>query len=86
MVSTLWSVYIVKTKLGTLYTGITTDVAQRISDHEKQGKKCAKYLKGKAPLELVYQRIIGTKSEALKIESQIKKMCKRDKESLINGG
>ncbi|MCP4054868.1 MAG: GIY-YIG nuclease family protein, partial [Mesoflavibacter sp.] len=46
--------YIIRCNDSTLYTGITLDVARRYKEHQGQGRRCAKYLKGKLPLELVY--------------------------------
>jgi putative endonuclease len=79
-----WSLYLVRCKGGHLYTGITTDVERRFAEH--QSGKGAKYLRGKTPLELVFQQQIGSRSEALKIEALIKKWPKADKEKIINTG
>jgi putative endonuclease len=48
---------------GTVYTGIATDVRRRISEHES-GAKGAKYLRGRGPLSLLYEREIGDRSLA----------------------
>ena len=69
----------------TLYTGITKDVARRFFEHNSQGQKCAKYLRGKHPLKLVYQQKVENKSEALKLESKIKKFSRAQKEDFILG-
>jgi len=79
-----WFLYMVRCKGGHLYTGITTDVERRFAEH--QSGKGAKYLRGKVPLELVFQQQIGSRSEALKIEALIKKWPKADKEKIINTG
>ena len=52
---------------GSLYTGIATDVPRRVSEHER-GKRGAKYLRGRGPFEVVYQRTVGDRSVATKIE------------------
>lgn len=75
-----WYVYIVRCSDNSLYTGISLDVERRFAEHSAQGKKCAKYLRGKAPLELVFQTKITCKSEALKLEYKIKKLPKYQKE------
>ena len=41
--------------------------------------KGAKYTRGKGPLELVYQKEIGARSEACKEELRIKKLSKKAK-------
>lgn len=78
-----WFIYLVRCHNGHLYTGISTDVARRFAAH--QVGKGAKYLRGKGPLELVYQQKIGSRSEALKIEAAVKKMSKKAKENMIQG-
>ena len=73
-----YSVYLVRCRDGSLYTGITTDVARRIAEHQ-DGTKGAKYLRGKGPLTLVYQQEIGDRSLASKIESRIKRLASAEK-------
>ena len=59
-------IYIVKCKDGSLYTGYAKDIEKRVEKHNKgQG---AKYTKIRRPVELVYQEMFDTKSEALKRE------------------
>jgi len=78
-----WFVYLIKCANGSLYTGITTDVARRLLEHQSNSGKSAKYLKGKGPLELAWQQEVGDKSTALKIELKIKKLSKAEKVRLI---
>jgi putative endonuclease len=73
-----FSVYLVRCRDGSLYTGIATDVARRLIEHE-DGAKGAKYLRGKGPLKLVYQKQVGDRSLASKIESRIKRMSQAEK-------
>lgn len=77
-----WTVYIIQTASGTLYTGVAIDVKKRFQDHQA-GVKGAKYLRGKGPLTLVYQQRLKNKSEALKREYEIKQLTKKQKEALI---
>lgn len=78
-----WHLYMIRTKQGQLYTGITQDVTRRLSEHEDGGKKASKFLRGKGPLELVFQQEIGNKSLALKVEIALKKLPKQQKENLV---
>ncbi len=78
----LWHLYMVRANHGQLYTGITQDVTRRFLEHQEGGKKAAKYLRGKGPLKLVFQQEIGSRSSALKAETALKKLPKRQKESL----
>jgi len=78
-----WSLYLIRLDSGHLYTGITTDVERRFSEH-KNGRG-AKFLRGKKGLKLVFNSEVGDRSSALKIEAAIKKLPKHRKEALING-
>ena len=71
----------VRCRDGSLYTGIATDVARRIGEHE-QGKRGAKCLRGRGPFKIVYQRSVGDRSVALKLEYRVKQLPKTEKESL----
>ena len=62
----MWHLYLIRTKLGHLYTGITKDVQRRFKEHQEGGVKAAKSLKGQNPLILVYHEEIGNHSLALK--------------------
>ncbi len=78
-----WHLYLVRCRDGSLYTGITTDVARRFAEHQENGDTGAKYLRGKGPLALVFQRKLGGRSLALGVESKVKKLSKTRKEELI---
>lgn len=79
-----WVVYMLRTAGGSLYTGITTDVGRRLDEHAG-GLKGAKSLRGKGPLELVFQCPARDRSEASRLEARIKKLPRRDKERLLTG-
>ncbi|MBL4775122.1 MAG: GIY-YIG nuclease family protein [Mariprofundus sp.] len=76
-----WFLYMLRCREGQLYTGISTDVERRLAQHESG--KGAKYLRGRAPLKLLFQQLVGSHSEALKAEAQMKKMSKGDKEKML---
>lgn len=73
-----YSIYLVCCRDGTLYTGIATDVARRLAEHEGSSKG-AKYLRGRGPLTLVFERRIGDRGLAQRIESRVKRLPRRDK-------
>ncbi|MGR2740232.1 GIY-YIG nuclease family protein [Billgrantia sp. Q4P2] len=80
---TLWYLYMVETPRGTLYTGITTDVARRVAQHEAgQG---AKALRGRGPLALVHQEPVGSHGDALRLEAEIKRLSAARKRSWLQG-
>ncbi|MEI8601791.1 GIY-YIG nuclease family protein [Shewanella sp. PP-Sp27a-2] len=84
--SSLWYLYLVRCANGHLYTGVTTDIARRFSEHQSGGIKSAKYLRGKGPLTLMYQEQVGTRSDALKREIAVKKLSRAQKLTLIESG
>lgn len=80
-----WYVYMIRCRDGSLYTGITTDVPRRLTEHQENGNAGAKYLRGRGPLTLVLQKSIGSRSRALSVERKVKKLPKIKKEELIQG-
>jgi len=76
-----YSVYLVRCRNGSLYTGIAIDVERRFSEHES-GLKGARYLRGKGPLQLVFQERIGDRSLALQIEARIKRLARGEKRNI----
>ncbi len=84
MTDSVFSLYIVRCADGTLYTGITTDVPNRIAEHES-GARGARYLRGKGPLRLEFNEPVGDRSSASRLEYRVKQLSRRQKEALIRG-
>ena len=76
-----WKLYILRCRDGSLYTGITTDVRQRLDAHNSG--KGAKYTRSRKPVELVYQEACVDHSHALRRELEIKAMKREQKLKLI---
>jgi putative endonuclease len=72
-----WCVYILRCGDGTLYTGITNNIVKRLKTH--RSGKGAKYTRGRLPLILEAYKVVGSKSEALKLEYKVKKQPKHKK-------
>jgi putative endonuclease len=83
MTTIKWSVYMVRCADDSLYTGVAIDVNRRVGEHQGQGPKSAKYVRGRAPLELVYTRKVGDRSAAMREEWRIKQLSKVAKEKLV---
>ena len=81
-----WHLYMIRCHDGTLYTGISNDVTLRFEKHQEMGKQGAKYLRGRGPLKLVFQKKIGSKSAALKMEQKIEKTFKITKRNHSSQG
>jgi putative endonuclease len=60
-------------------------VKRRFEEHQAYDGKGSKYLRGKAPLQLVMKKKIGNKSLALKVENKMKKLTKVKKEMVVEG-
>lgn len=78
----MYYIYIVECIDKTLYTGITTDLERRISEHNKT-RFGAKYTVSRRPVKLVYSKKIKNRSVASKEEARIKKLKRIDKLDLI---
>ncbi|PLY10024.1 MAG: endonuclease [Arcobacter sp.] len=75
-------VYILECCDGSLYTGITTDVAKRLDEHNLSDKG-AKYTKARRPVKLLYEESAIDRSSASKREYAIKKLTRIKKLELI---
>ncbi len=80
--SRTWFVYMIRCSDGSLYTGVTTDVARRFKEHQ-ESKKGSKYARAKIPLRVVYEEIHNSRSEAQIREAAIKRLSKPEKEALM---
>jgi putative endonuclease len=78
-----WFVYIAQCNDGSFYTGVTTDLMQRLSQHNGQIRGGAKSLRGKRPVVLVYSEPHTTRSAAQIREATIKKLSHKEKIDLI---
>jgi putative endonuclease len=80
-----WHVYIVRTRDGAMYTGITTDVERRLTEHRAGGGRGVRYLRGREPLEIVYRRKLGNRSLALRVEWRLKRRPRGEKQAIVSG-
>lgn len=76
-----WIVYIVECSDGSLYTGITNDLARRVEEHGTG--KGAKYTKHRGPVTVRYTEHQDSKGAALTREAAIKSLRREDKLALI---
>jgi putative endonuclease len=74
-------VYIARCADGTLYTGWTNNLSERIKTHNNG--MGAKYTRSCLPVDLVHWEVFDDKSLALKREFTIKKLTREQKEKLI---
>ena len=76
-----WFLYILRCSDLSLYTGITKDIERRMKMHAEG--KAARYTRTRRPLELVYQEVCKTRTEALTRECFVKALPKEKKLALI---
>lgn len=79
-----WEVYIIQTKSGKFYTGITTDLDKRFAAH-KAGIKGARFFRFSEPENIVFRECHPNRSLATKREIEIKKKSRKEKLFLISG-
>lgn len=77
-----WFVYLVRCKDGSLYTGITKDVAARVARHN--AGTGAKYTRSRLPVVLVYTKKMRSETAARKREATLKRLPKKEKEALCS--
>jgi len=77
-----WFVYLLRCSDTSLYTGITTDIARRLQEHN-HGDKGAKFTRGRRPVSLVYHEKYASRSQASRREYQIKRLSKEKKEQML---
>ena len=82
MCSDKFYTYILLTEKNTFYCGYTNDIKKRFEQHKKGDG--AKYTKMFKPVKIVYFAEFDTKSDAMRQESLIKRMSRKEKELLIS--
>lgn len=78
----MWYLYIVRCRNNALYTGITTNVKNRLKKHNSH-KGSKSIIAHGTPVKLVYLEQIDNYSDALKKEAKIKNLKKKQKELII---
>ncbi|MBI5744885.1 MAG: GIY-YIG nuclease family protein [Elusimicrobia bacterium] len=78
-----WTVYIVRCANGSLYTGITNNLAGRIAAHN--AGRGAKYTAAFGPVELVWKKRKKDRSAASVLEAALKKLPRQGKNDIISG-
>ncbi len=78
-----FTLYILKCSDGSLYTGIAADVARRLSQHNGEKPKGARYTSARRPVRLVYEAKFPSRSAALKEEIRVKRLTRDQKQALV---
>lgn len=76
-----WWVYILRCADGSLYTGVTTDPARRLRQHN--AGTASKYTRSRRPVVMVFREDGHTRGSALRRELHIKSLTRRAKMALV---
>ena len=79
-----WQVYVLGCADGTLYTGITNDLARRLRLHGTG--RASRYTRSRLPVQLVYSESARNRRAALRREAAIKALPRGTKLTLIAKG
>ena len=71
---TRWSVYLLRCSDGTLYCGMTTDVARRVAMHNGVIAGGAKYTRGRRPVTLLACAGGLDRGQAARLERTVKRL------------
>lgn len=77
----IWFVYLLRCEDRSLYTGITNDLQRRFQQHN--AGTASRYTRSRLPVVLVYQETQASRSLALKRELAIKRLSRKEKNSLV---
>jgi putative endonuclease len=77
-----WYVYILRCADGSFYTGITTDVARRLEEHNGSDRLGARYTRARRPVSLAYVEAVEGRSAAARREAGIRSLGRAGKAAL----
>jgi len=80
----MWTLYILRCRDGTYYTGITNHLKRRLDQHN--GGRAARYTRGRGPVRIIYHEPCGSRSAAMIKEAKIKSLTRKGKEKFIENG
>ncbi len=84
--ATHWHVYLLECADGTLYCGVTTDLARRLAQHNGLAPGGARYTSGRRPVRLLASRVCAHKSAALRLECAVKARPRAEKIPFLQQG
>ena len=75
-------VYMVLCADDTYYTGVATDLARRLRQHNGELAGGARYTASRRPVVIAYQQTVADRSQAQKEEARIKSLTRAEKQRL----
>ncbi len=82
----VWHVYLLECADGTLYCGVTTDLARRLAQHNGLAPGGARYTSGRRPVGLLVSRACSRKGVALRLERAVKARPRAEKILFLQQG
>lgn len=79
----MYFIYMLRCEGNSIYTGITTDLERRMTEHFTQNEKCAKYTSSHQAQKIEAVWKTDGRKNASKLEYNIKHLSKDKKENLI---
>lgn len=76
-----WTVYLLRCRDDSLYTGITNDLSRRLARH-RAGAASA-YTRSRLPVHLVYRELQPSRSAALRREAAVRRLSRAAKLALV---
>ena len=76
-----WSLYILQCRDHTFYTGITTDLKRRLTQHNDG--IASRYTRSRIPVVMVYNETCDDHRAALKREYTVKQLSREEKKQLV---
>ena len=78
-----WYVYILRCADRTLYTGVTTDLQRRLSQHNGDTAGGPRYTRGRRPVTLLWSESVADRGSAQRREAAIKRLTRDEKLRLV---
>jgi len=78
-----WFLYMLRCSDNSFYTGITTDLERRLTQHNDG--IASRYTRSRKPVKMVYHETCDDRSAALKRECAVKKLTRVEKKRLVQG-
>ena len=76
----VWTVYMLRCRDDSLYTGITNDLLKRLRRHD--AGTASAYTRARGPVRLVYQEPQRDRSAALRREAELRRLTRAEKLAL----
>jgi putative endonuclease len=77
-----WQVYLLRCADGTFYTGVASNLARRLRQHNGEIAGGARYTRSRRPVELVWSESCADRSQAQVREAELRRLSRAQKRAL----